>query len=445
MQLITILLYAVAALTLLTGFATLVGSRKNERIRSAAFMLTTIGAAIWAAAIATFLSLGSGQADLAPIAIFGIYAGAIIMDVGFTGYIGWQYRIGKVITVLFGLLGAGLIGLIIYQPALLYSDFTLSNSGNIVNLVNGWFYYVYLTYFVAITSAFLALLIYRIIKTRNKGLRAGLNILLVGGAVTGTVSLIFDLLMPFWVRYDLIWVGPLTISATIIAHYYSILRYKVLSLSTTWLRILSYVILMSSAAIIYMIIFFIIFTALFKVPNPSPSIFLLNFIMVAAVLLMMPVFNESTAFIRSLVQTDKVDLAYVVKKLNQTANDKRVNLTELADFLATYLHFNYIGLFVRGRLYGSSSMPVTVDELKQISLLKHPEKGGIWQNYNQPVAEIANRLEIRAIAELNDDKGKTFGQILVGKPTGKMNFDRKDLAQLEMIINLVAMIAEKKK
>lgn len=444
MQLITILLYAVAVLTLLSGFAVLVGSRKNERLKSIFFMPATVGAAGWACSIAGFLSLNPGQTDIAPLAIFGIYASAIVMDVCFTGYIGWQYKIGKVATVGFGLLGAGIIALVATQPGLLYSDFALSNNGNVVNLIDGWFYYVYLTYFLAITGVFMAMLFYRIVKTRNKGLKTGLIVFLVGNAIAGTMSLIFDVLVPFWVRYDLIWIGPLTISAAILAHYYSILRYKILSLSTTWLRVLSYVILMSSAAIAYMIIFFIIFTALFKVPNPSPSIFLLNFIMVAITLLMMPVLNESTAFVRSLVQTDTVDLAYVVKKLNQIASAKNVNLNELADFLATYLHFNYIGLFIRGRLYGSSSMPITVDELKQISLLGHAQKG-VWQEFNQPVAETVNRLGIKAIAELTDDKGKAFGQVLVGKPTGKMGFDRKDLAQLEMIINIVAMIAEKKK
>lgn len=444
MKLITILLYAVAVLTLLSGFAVLVGSRKNERVKSLFFMLATVGAAAWASSIAGFLSLEPTQADVAPLAIFGIYASAIVMDVCFTGYIGWQYKIGKVATLAFGMLGAILIGLVATQPSLLYSDFSLTNTGNAVNLVDGWYYYAYLVYFLAITGCFMALLFHRIVKTRNKSLRTGLIVFLVGNAIAGTASLIFDVLVPFWVRYDLIWIGPLTISATIIAHYYSILRYKILTLSTTWLRILSYVILMSSAAIIYMVIFFIIFTALFKVPNPSPSIFMLNFIMVAVTLLMMPVFNESTAFVRSLVQTDTVDLAYVIKKLNQVASAKSVNLNELADFLATYLHFNYVGLFVKGRLYGSSSLPITVDELKQISLLAHAEKG-VWQEFNQPVSEAANRLGIRAIAELNNDKGKAFGQVLVGKPTGKMGFDRKDLAQLEMIINIVAMIAEKKK
>ena len=444
MQLTTILLYAVAVLTMLTGFATLVGSRRNERLQSAFFMLTAIGAAGWGISIATFQALEPNQTDFAPIPIMGIYICAILMDIGFLGYSSGQLKLGRILTGLFAIAGAVMIGLIVYNPDWLYSSFTLSNTGNSVQLVDGWYYYLYLVYFMSITPAFLAILIYRILKTRNKGQRTGLNVLLVGSGITGVLSLIFDLLLPFWVRYDLIWIGPLTISITMIAHYYSILRYKVLPLSTTWLRILSYGILMLSTAIIYMVIFFMVFTALFKVPNPSPSIFILNFIMVAIILLMMPVINESTAFIRSLVQTDSVDLAYVVRKLNQVASNKSVNLNELADFLATYLHFNYIGLFVRGRLYGSSSMPITVDELKQISLLGRAEKG-VWQEFNQPVAEIVNRLGIKAVAELNDDKGKAFGQVLVGKPTGKMGFDRKDLAQLEMIINIVAMIAEKKK
>ena len=55
-----------------------------------------------------------------------------------------------------------------------------------------------------------------------------------------------------------------------------------------------------------------------------------------------------------------------------------------------------------------------------------------------------NRLDINAVAELQDAKGKTFGQILVGKPQGKMGFERRDLIQLEMIVNLVAAMIDTK-
>ena len=228
---------------------------------------------------------------------------------------------------------------------------------------------------------------------------------------------------------------------TVIAIYYAILRYRLMHLASSWLKILSYIILISSASIIYMVIFFIIFTALFKIPNPSASIFILNFIMIVIVLLLMPVLNEVTAFINSLISTGQIDLAYIVKKLNHMATN--VNLNELADFLADHLHFSYVGFLIDGRLYGSGPLALSSGEIREISKLKRPEKG-IWQEFNEPVADAFKRLDINAVAELQNAKGKKFGQIIVGKPQGKMTFERRDLIQLEMIINLVAALIDTK-
>ena len=54
-------------------------------------------------------------------------------------------------------------------------------------------------------------------------------------------------------------------------------------------------------------------------------------------------------------------------------------------------------------------------------------------------------LGLYAVAELCNAKGKAFGQIIVGRPLGKTNFDRRDLLQLEMIINLVATVIDSEK
>ena len=52
---------------------------------------------------------------------------------------------------------------------------------------------------------------------------------------------------------------------------------------------------------------------------------------------------------------------------------------------------------------------------------------------------------LRAVAELRNAKGKPFGQLVVGKPLGKSTFERRDLLQLEMIINLVATVIDSEK
>ena len=59
--------------------------------------------------------------------------------------------------------------------------------------------------------------------------------------------------------------------------------------------------------------------------------------------------------------------------------------------------------------------------------------------------KILDELDLKAIAELKNAKGKPFGQLIVGRPLGKASFERRDLVQLEMIINLVATVIDSEK
>ncbi|MCQ2383248.1 MAG: hypothetical protein MJ060_05530, partial [Clostridia bacterium] len=289
--------------------------------------------------------------------------------------------------------------------------------------------------------AFIAL-VYRITHTRKKSVKNGSRVYLVGIAISIVCSFICDLILPMTGYCGLMWVGPVSVSTTMLGYYYAILRYRMLQLSSAWLKILTYVIIMASCAIVYSIIFFIIFIALFRVASPSPAVLFLNFIMIMIVLLLMPVVNEVSAFVKSLASTQKVDITYVIKKLNTLAS-KNVNLKELSGFLAEHMHFNFVVFLIDGRLYGSGAS-LSASDIVQINGLK-PAVNGIWQDFNEPVSRIAAAQDINAIAELRDAKGKTFGQIVIGHPTGKMRFERKDLLQFEMIINLVAALVESAK
>ena len=122
---------------------------------------------------------------------------------------------------------------------------------------------------------------------------------------SSTLVLIFNLILPLFNNWSLIWIGPLALSATIIGFYYTILRYRSLNLASVWLKIFSYVVLISSIAIIYMIIFALIFTALFRGSMPSVEVIVLNFIMILVFLILMPALSEIMTFIRSLISGPK--------------------------------------------------------------------------------------------------------------------------------------------
>lgn len=443
MSLISILLFATAVLTVLTGFMTVMGSSRNERKHSGWFLLSAVASAAWAISIAFFLALPVESESAAPGIIYGIYLSALLVSPSMLGYTSWKYRVGKVLTVFFLVCGCVLGGILIGNPGLLYSGYTISHNGNSVQLINDWFYWIYMSYFVVVMSAFCCMTYYRARHANTKRIRRGMYVLLGGMVPAALCSAIFDLILPLWVRYDLIWVGPLTISITVIAFFYAALKYRIISIATRWLNVMAYGVIMSAGAAIYMVIFYIIFTALFKIPNPSASILVLNFIMIVIVLLLMPVIHEIGASVRSLIQVGQVDLAYVIKKLNGLAT-KNVDLRDLAGFLADHLHFAYIGFIINGRVYGSKSLAISPAELSGITHLKSVNYE-IWQKPNKTVQKTFDELGLYAVAELRNAKGKPFGQLIVGKPLGKSSFERRDLLQLETIINLVATVIDSEK
>ncbi len=430
-------------LAILSGLSTFVGASKLDRNRMGWFFAATIFAAIWAVSIAVFLALPTDAEQVAPYVIMSIYVSSAIMMIALLGFASWEKLAGKI------LVGLAVISVVITTSVvfsdmkLLFNGFTLSSNGNSVELVNGVVYWLY-TFFFVLNSVLSWGFIYHHAKAaRHKRVRQGDWVLLIGLLITGGFAMITDLILPIFVRYDLIWIGPLALSVTLMAFYYAVLRFRIVSVSTGWLKILSYIVLMVTGAVIYMLVFYLIFTALFKIPNPSTSILVLNFLMIVIVLLLMPVINEASASIRSLISVGQVDIAYVIKKLNHIAA-KNVDLRDLAGFLADHLHFAYIGFIINGRLYGSKSLAISPAELNGITHLKASGRE-VWQEPNKTVQKTFDELGLKAVAELRNAKGKAFGQLIVGKPIGKSSFERRDLLQLEMIINLVATVIDSEK
>ena len=440
MHLLYILVIIVAMLTVLSAVALVLGSAKAERARSLWFLVAAIGSAIWGMSISVFLSLKNGEIQQmnAPHLVAGIYSGAIVMDVALLGYISWKYKAGKILTALFAVIGIALLTVFLYDPSVLYSSINLVSSGNSISIDLGqWFYITYGLFFCTITPTFCAFLIYQIMHSHNKKQKKGYLFFLIGLSVAGLLSLVFDIILPP-TRYDLIWIGPLTIGLVIIGFYYAILRFKMITLNATWLRTLSYIVIIGSALIIYLLIFHLIFSALFKIANPSFQVVLLNFIMIAIVLLLTPAIAEINALTKSWIMTKQINIAYIVKKIT-ALNRHQIDLKEMAGFLAEHMHFSYVGFIVNGKFYGSDDFRLSAAEIEEIAKLKMPERG-IWQNLSQ--VKDARGLEMTRVGVLTNAKGEVIGQMVFGKPISKTNLDREDLTEVEMIVNLMAVVVE---
>lgn len=305
MQLIVILLATVSVLTLLSGAIVFFGSTKGDRARSAWFFLAAIAATAWMTSISIFLTAEPTAINTIDWHVKWTFVSAILIDVAFLGYIAWHEKYGKALTYFFLLFGAIISALIFCRPDLLYSAVMLSKTGNSVTMHIGPLYIMYNAFFATIVPAIIITLLKQYIKTRSERKKGGDLTIMISFGISSTIVLIANLILPLLGNWSAIWLGPLALAATIIGFYYTILRYRSLNLASIWLKIFSYIVIIASLAIIYMLIFSVIFAALFRGSAPSTEVIVLNFIMILIFLLLMPAMNQLITFIRSLIMNQK--------------------------------------------------------------------------------------------------------------------------------------------
>lgn len=440
MELTTLLLIVVAILTALSGIAVISGAHKGDKLQAFLFFFTTMAALAWAVGVGIFLSL---PADTNPDFTRGViatyYIGAPVMCWGLMAYACSKYKLGRIGMVILGVACAIFVSMILIDPSVLYNGFELDETtGNTVFINQGAFYILYGVYhFLAVGMYIIGL--WRTIRMAKSATVKKANLMvLVGFTITGILALVFNFILPYFGQYSTVWVGIFAMSIAWIFHYYAILRYRLLDLSSPWLKGFSHIIVMSLAAVAYLVIFFIIFAALFRVPAPSVQVIILNILMIVAVMLLFPALNELSAFIGSLASTDEVDVSYIVKKLTALVGYD-VNLVELASFLGDHLHFQYVGFVMDGEIYGSRQLKIPGDVLTKVSRLKK-SAGDIWLAPDEELASALRKLDIVALAELRNSKGKVVGQVLLGKPSGHISFEDRDLAPIEIILQIVPVV-----
>lgn len=440
MSLTTLLLIVVAILTLLSGIAVISGAHRGDRLQASLFLFTTIMAFGWAVGIGVFLSLPPDTMDSVTWKIIDmIYVSATIMSWGLMAYTCNKYKLGRIGIFVQGVVCLFFVGVIIACPHCIFDGFELNEiTGNIVYVKQGVFYTLFGAYHFLSVAFYMYGLWYAARNAKTPGVKRANMMVLIGFTITGALSLIFNFILPYFRHYDTVWVGIFAMSIAWIFHYYAILRYRLLDLSSPWLRGFSHVIVMSLAAVAYLIIFFIIFGALFKVPEPSVQVIILNILMIVAVLLLFPALNELSTFISSLSSSEEVDVSYIVKKLTALSGCD-INLTELAGFLRDHLHFQYFGFVLDGELYGSQKIKLSQETITKVSQLKK-SVGNIWLEPDEELAKALRKEDIAAVIELRNSKGKIIGQVLLGKPTGKISFENRDQVPIEIVMQVVPVV-----
>ena len=436
MQIITFLLNAVAVLTFITGVAVLFGSNKKARMRGFWFFLAALGASFWAASIAIFLTLPERLASISQILVLGSLFGVTFTNVALVGYAGWQNRTGRAFTILFLLIEAAFMGAAIANPGLFYSGITYGTEYNQLHIVNDWYLYSMIGFCGIVLTVYLKFLTDMIKRQKNVGMRTGYRIFQVGLLIGGVLALVFDLILAT-PNPDLIWIGPMEVGITVLLFYYSILRYRILVLTKYWIRILSYIIIVGVGVVAYMLIFYFVFSTIFRTASPSASVLILSIVMAAILLCLVPALLEIAAMIKSLLPNCNININYIAKRLDKLVGEK-FDPKDLAGFLEMNLKFDYIGLVLKDRLYNSNATKISRVELETIIKGFH-QSPSVWQDVKSGICENA---KIEKLAALTDRQGKICGWVLFGQPLDKdkRNFTAKNLAQIDMVLKMVAVV-----
>lgn len=311
MQLIVILLATVSILTILSGVTVFFGSTKGYKVRALWFLLASIFATVWMLTIAIFLSAKPGSEKAMEWPVKFTFISALLLDVCFLAYASWRQKFGRINTCVFMVYSVILSTIIAIQPDLLYNNIILLPSGNIVTMNMGPMYIAYIVFFTTIVPAIITAFLRHYFASRKKKEKTTGDIIIISSFnISSVLTLAFNLILPLFGRWDLIWVGPLALSATIIAFYYITLCYSEFTLTSIWLKLFSYIVIITSLAIIYMLIFALIFAAMFRGATPSTEVIILNFVMVMIMLILMPAISNITTFIRALISgksTEKKD------------------------------------------------------------------------------------------------------------------------------------------
>ena len=66
--------------------------------------------------------------------------------------------------------------------------------------------------------------------------------------------------------------------------------------------------------------------------------------------------------------------------------------------------------------------------------------GGIWLEPDEELEKVLRKLDIIAVAELRNSKGKIVGQVLFGKSSGHFNLEDRDLVPIEIVMQVIPVV-----
>lgn len=242
MEVISLIVAGVASLV----FGAMIGIGQPRQAAARFFFLTTLGIAAWSLGIAAFL-MGQSS-DLAVLYMKVYYTGAALIAVAMLSVAAAVSSVRHFRTLLLAswLCYMALMVMIGLDINLLL---TLAPDGRVLLHMAG--YSIYALYFLVLFFATLFLLRYQARRQCGVLRRSQLKLLFYAYGIAGVIGVAFNLILPMFDNYKLIWVGPLSTFIFIPLLYTTIVRHRLFGLKDTVVRAVAYALLISLLVLVY--------------------------------------------------------------------------------------------------------------------------------------------------------------------------------------------------
>ena len=213
------------------------------------FFLTTLGTALWSFGISIFISTKSQDVLVTVAAVYYIAAALIALAAILLGFTLYAKRSpSRIALLLVSLPFIALSIFLVIDPHILITNPTISTS-NSVELIPST-YVIYMVYFSVYYLAGLSFMLAAYWKATASG-RERLGYLFWAYLVAGSVGMWFNLLLPGFGNYQLIWAGPLGLLLFVPIVYIAIIRHGLFDIRLVLSRTVTYALLLAALTLIY--------------------------------------------------------------------------------------------------------------------------------------------------------------------------------------------------
>ncbi|MEO7905273.1 MAG: ATP-binding protein [Candidatus Saccharimonadales bacterium] len=417
-------LITVAVVSFLLGL--MVAAQRPWRSAIVLFFVANMAAAAWSLGLAVFISTSDEQLMLNAANTYYIAAAAIVcamllFAMTFTGRTS-RMKVASVIMPFIGITIA-----IIANPNLIVSDVVVSTGTANGATLNMFAYGVYALYFV--TYYFATLVIFWIKSRRHDTvLRRHFIHILVAYGVAGVVGMIFNLILPAFGDYSLIWIGPLGMFLFVPIVSVTIARYGLFDIRQAVVRTVAYIMALSMLAAVYYLVAYVASVILFSRGNEGiASVGPLN-VLIALVLafLFQPIktfFDKITnsLFYRDDYSTD--DFFARINRVLTSTTDLRTLLSRTAEEVRSTLKSEQVFLFtyhINDRHISAGTKPhgtFTMSDTKVLEAYVHRESRDLIVTKLLPqgsdIRQVLERVSVALLLPL-DVPDKIIGYLALG-------------------------------